>query len=131
MTGTIRDSTGNNWWNLTTGELNINATVARLDGSPIETEESTQGVRYDVTEMMQHFRIRPDAGLEIVCDDGTSIVLSSGEVIITNSASESTDILGDDMTTGSATISDFLLLGNHKLLARSNGTNTTLVYVGD
>lgn len=129
--GTISDVVGNNFWNLSTGEMSINARSGQIAGSNIETETTTEGVRSDVAEVLQHFHIREDAGLEITTDDGTAIVLSNGQVIITNAGTETTDIHGEDVTTGTVQIRDYMAVGNHKWLARSNGTNTTVVYVGD
>ena len=129
--GKISDVSGNNFWDLTTGELNINAVSGTIDGSNIETTDSTADLRYQMNEVLQHFHIRDDAGLEIITDDGTAIILSNGEVLIRDAGQISTDIVGKDITSGSLTLSEYLSVGNHKLLARSNGTNSTLVYVGD
>lgn len=154
--GTISDISRRNWWNLTTGELSINATSGQIAGSDIETEVTTEGVRQDVADVLQHFHIRPDAGLEITTDDGTAIILSNGEVLIANAGedlfaldddsnlelddgellainarTETTDIHGENITTGDITLRNFMAVGNHKWLARSNGTNTTMVYVGE
>lgn len=154
--GTISDINRRNWWNLTTGELSINATSGQIAGSDIETEVTTEGVRQDVADVLQHFHIRPDAGLEIVTDDGTAIILSNGEVLIANAGedlfaldddanlelddgdllainarTETTDIHGENITSGDLTLRNFMAVGNHKWLARSNGTNTTMVYVGE
>lgn len=155
--GIISDLAGRNSWNLTTGEFNIRATSGQISDSNIETENTTSGVRDDVATVLQHFHIREDAGLEITTSDGTAIILSNGEVMIStaNIGDEllcddgepllcdddepllasvrqvSTDIDGDRLATGNVEIRDMMQLGNHKWLARSNKTNTTLVYVGD
>lgn len=154
--GIIHDINNRNWWNLQTGEMSINASSGQIAGSNIETENTTEGVRDDVGAILQHFHIRDDAGLEITTDDGTAIILSNGEVLIMNGMDDlfeledgslfefedgdnleiksryvATDISGKNITTGSVSMSEFMEVGNHKWLARSNGTNTTLVYVGD
>lgn len=128
--GMISDLAGRNSWNLTTGEFNIRATSGQISDSNIETENTTSGVRDDVATVLQHFHIREDAGLEITTSDGTAIILSNGQITITNSGNQTTYINGADASTGTVTISEYMEIGNHKWLARSNGTNTTLVYVG-
>lgn len=130
--GIIRSGSGasETYWDLDQNIFYIAAQGGTIQGSDIETESTTQGVRGDVADILQHFVINPDASLEIVTSNGMSITLSQGTVTVKDQASNETIITGTDVTANIIRATENLFIGNHKYIARSNGTNTTLVYVG-
>lgn len=129
--GTISSADGSTWWDLEHNQFYLAAQGGTIQGSDIETENTTAGVRGDVADILQHFQINDDASLQIITSNGMSITLSQGTVTVTDSASNSTIITGTEVTAGVLNATDSVYIGNHRLLARSNGTNTTVVYVGD
>ena len=129
--GTISSADGSTWWDLEHNQFYLAAQGGTIQGSDIETENTTAGVRGDVADILQHFQINDDASLQIITSNGMSITLSQGTVTVTDSASNSTIITGTEVTAGVLNATDSIYIGNHRLLARSNGTNTTVVYVGD
>lgn len=129
--GTISSADGSTWWDLEHNQFYLAAQGGTIQGSDIETENTTAGVRGDVADILQHFQINDDASLQIITSNGMSITLSQGTVTVTDSASNSTIITGTEVTAGVLNATDSIYIGNHRLLARSNGTNTTVVYTGD
>lgn len=129
--GTIMSADGTTYWDLENNIFYLAAQGGTIQGSDIETENTTQGVRSDVADILQHFVINDDASLQIITSNGMSITLSQGTVTVMDNANNTTVITGQEVTANILTATENIFIGNHKLLARSNGTNTTLVYVGD
>lgn len=129
--GTITSADGSTWWDLEHNQFYLAAQGGTIQGSDIETENTTAGVRGDVADILQHFVINEDASLQIVTSNGMSITLSQGTVTVEDNASNTTIITGREVTASVVNATENLFVGNHEWLARSNGTNTTLVYVGD
>lgn len=101
--GILQDQEHKNWWNLDTGEIHL--------GGDEEAETVSQ-LQSDIEAIYKNlvpFKITEDG---LVVSNGTSI---DNGVIVTDSMR----------------IRNTFQVGNHVWLARSNGTNTTLVYVGD
>lgn len=130
-TGMIVSADGQTYWDLDNNIFYIAAQSGSIQGAEIETSDTTAGVRSDVADILQHFVINEDASLQIVTSNGMSITLSQGTVTVTDAESNETLITGMEVETNVVTVSESLFVGNHKWLARSNGTNTTMVYVGD
>lgn len=99
--GLLMDQKGKNWWNLDTGELHIGGSNEELDNLSSEVET--------INESLAPFQTT-DYG--VVIDESTTI---GGGIVVTDTVS----------------VRNTMQIGNHVWLARSNGTNTTLVYVGD
>lgn len=129
--GTITSADGSTYWDLDNNIFYLAAQGGTIQGSDIETENTTAGVRGDVADILQHFQINDDASLVIETSTGMSITLSQGTVTVKDSANNTTIITGTEVAADIIRAEENLFIGNHKLLARSNGTNTTLVYVGD
>lgn len=102
--GRISDGTGNNFWDLDTGELHIGDYADPLNDNTAELQNIT-----NILDMYSQFL--PDTGESIAIGDGTSI-------------------MGGLIDTEKVAIKQTLSIGNHIWLSRSNGTNTTLVYAG-
>ena len=128
--GVISSADGTTWWDLENNQFYLAAQGGTIQGSDIETENTTAGVRGDVADILQHFQINEDASLVIETSTGMSITLSQGTVTVKDSANNTTIITGTEVAADIIRAEENLFIGNHKLLARSNGTNTTLVYVG-
>lgn len=129
--GKITSADGSTWWDLENNQFYLSAQGGTIQGSEIETESTTAGVRGDVADILQHFQILDDASLVIETSNGMSITLSQGTVTVKDQANNTTLITGTEVTANILTAAENLFIGNHKFLSRSNGTNTTVVYVGD
>lgn len=128
--GVIRSADGSTWWDLENNQFYLAAQGGTIQGSDIETENTTAGVRGDVADILQHFQINEDASLVIETSTGMSITLSQGTVTVKDAANNTTVITGTEVNADIIRANENLFVGNHKWLARSNGTNTTVVYVG-
>lgn len=102
--GIIRDKTGNNYWNLDTGQFVL--------GSLASKNESDQDA---ITNLQDTLDLYSDS----ISIDGSTIAIGGSTII-----SQGT------VATDKVAVSGTLAIGNHIFLSRSNGTNTTLVYAG-
>lgn len=127
--GTIMSADGSTWWDLENNQFYLAAQGGTIQGSDIETENTTAGVRGDVADILQHFQINDDASLVIETSNGMSITLSQGTVTVKDQANNTTIITGNEVNADIVRADENLFIGNHKFIVRST-TNTTLVYVG-
>ena len=102
QTGIITDQLGRNWWNLDTGEFHIGSS----------TQDQVDDLADELAAIQDTLSQYQSSSDGVTIDGGTTI---NNGILVT-----------DTVTTRQT-----LQVGNHLWLARSNGTNTTLVYVGE